>query len=194
MLQRQRPERQIRYGFRVPAALEAVPKARRRVVKLAQDLDLPLGEEAMSDLALLAGEAIANAVVHTGAPCSVCVSSTGSRVRVEVTDVDRAELSPHQASHSDETGRGLFLISVLASCWGTRQDPAGKVTWFEVGPETALADARRQSMLAGTSCVTELSRSVATSITRFNELVSGRLQCGVNAATKACSRADHRAA
>ncbi|MFE5162645.1 ATP-binding protein [Streptomyces sp. NPDC056697] len=139
-MSRQQAEPHIRYDFLVPAGLEEVPKARRRVVELAKSLGLSLDEAAMDDLALLAGEVIANAIVHTGASCTVCVAASGSRVQVEVTDVDRADLSPRRADLDDETGRGLFLINALASDWGTRLDGAGKVTWFTLGPERALAD------------------------------------------------------
>ncbi|WP_313905776.1 ATP-binding protein [Streptomyces malaysiensis] len=139
-MSRQRTDPQIRYGFLVPAVLEEVPKARRRVVELAKFLSLSLDEAATGDLALLAGELIANAIVHTGAPCTVCVTASGSRVQVEVTDVDRGDLSPRRADLDDETGRGLFLINALASDWGTRLDRAGKITWFTLGPERALAD------------------------------------------------------
>ncbi|MEU1906526.1 ATP-binding protein [Streptomyces hygroscopicus] len=127
----------------MPASLEAVPKARRRVVKLASELKLPLDEPSFDNLELLAGEVIANAIVHTSAPCAVCVLPAGSLVRVEITDADSAEPRPKQAGPDDETGRGLFLVDALAADWGTYQRPEGKVTWFEVGSKTVLADTKR---------------------------------------------------
>lgn len=139
-MSRQRTEPQIRYDFVVPAALEEVPKARQRVLELAKSLEVSLDDTAMGDLALLAGEVIANAILHTGAPCTVCVATSGLNVQVEVTDVHRGDLSPRRAGLDDETGRGLFLVNALASDWGTRLYVAGKVTWFALGPETALAD------------------------------------------------------
>jgi anti-sigma regulatory factor (Ser/Thr protein kinase) len=131
---RRDPERP-KCGFTVAAAVGAVPAARRKVVALAQDLDIHLSDQAMENVELLAGEVIANAVLYTDAPCDVAVTRTGKWLRVEVTDTDPCLPSAVEAGPDDESGRGLLLVNALADAWGTRPEPMGKTTWFEIAPE-----------------------------------------------------------
>jgi hypothetical protein len=55
-----RPLEELHYGFKVPASVEEVASARRRVVERAQHLGVVRDHELQGDLELLAGEAIAN--------------------------------------------------------------------------------------------------------------------------------------
>ncbi|AVV42897.1 hypothetical protein C6376_17220 [Streptomyces sp. P3] len=128
---RRNPERPV-YGFTVAAAVGAVPAARRQVVLLAQDLGLPLSDQILETVELLAGEVIANAVLYTEAPCEVSVTSAGERLRVEVTDTDASLPRVVEAGPNDESGRGLQLVKALSDAWGTRPEPPGKTTWFEI--------------------------------------------------------------
>ncbi|WP_340377230.1 ATP-binding protein [Streptomyces sp. SS7] len=128
---RRSPERPT-YGFTVAAAVDAVPAARRRVVSLARNLGLPLSDQTLETVELLAGEVIANAVLYTDAPCDVSVTRADERLRVEVTDTDASLPSTVEAGPDDENGRGLLLVSALAADWGMQLEPSGKTTWFEV--------------------------------------------------------------
>lgn len=123
------------YGFTVAAAVDAVPAARRQVVSLARDLGLPLSDQTLETVELLAGEVIANAVLYTDAPCDVSVTRADERLRVEVTDTDASLPSTVEAGPNAESGRGLLLVNALADAWGTQPEPPGKTTWFEVMPE-----------------------------------------------------------
>lgn len=131
---RRSPERPT-YGFTVAAAVDAVPAARRQVVSLVQDLGLPLSDQTLETVELLAGEVIANAVLYTDAPCDVAVTRSDERLRVEVTDTDASLPSAVEAGPNDEGGRGLLLVNALADAWGTQPEPPGKMTWFEIMPE-----------------------------------------------------------
>jgi anti-sigma regulatory factor (Ser/Thr protein kinase) len=131
---RRSPERPT-YGFTVAAAVDAVPAARRRVVSLARYLGLPLSDQTLETVELLAGEVIANAVLYTDAPCGVSVTRADERLRVEVTDADASLPSAVEAGPNDESGRGLLLVNALADAWGTQPEPPGKTTWFEITPE-----------------------------------------------------------
>ncbi|MFJ2719785.1 ATP-binding protein [Streptomyces sp. NPDC087437] len=124
-----------RNGFTVAAAADAVPAARRQVVSLAQDLGLPLSDQALETVELLAGELIANAVQYTHAPCDVSVRRADERLRVEVTDTNASVPSVVEAGANDESGRGLLLVNALAADWGTQPEPTGKTTWFEIVSE-----------------------------------------------------------
>jgi anti-sigma regulatory factor (Ser/Thr protein kinase) len=136
---RRSPERPT-YGFTVAAAVDAVPAARRQVVSLAQALGLPLSDQTLETVELLASEVIANAVLYTDAPCDVSVTRADERLRVEVTDTDASLPSTVEAGPNDERGRGLLLVSALADAWGTQPEPPGKTTWFEITSEPSAED------------------------------------------------------
>ncbi|GGW95552.1 ATP-binding protein [Streptomyces chryseus] len=177
---RRSPERPT-YGFTVAAAVDAVPAARRQVVSLAQDLGLPMSDQTLETVELLAGEVIANAVLYTGAPCGVSVTRADERLRVEVTDTDASLPSAVEAGPNDEGGRGLLLVNALADAWGTQPEPPGKTTWFEITPEPSndglvnnSADAPR-SPHAGEPAVrrTECQARMASPANPRSSFVSG---------------------
>ncbi|MEV5847791.1 ATP-binding protein [Streptomyces sp. NPDC051985] len=126
------------YGFTVAAAVDAVPSARRRVTALAQNLGARLSDEMLETVELLASEVIANAVLHSAAPCDVIVTRAGDRLRVEVTDTDPSLSSAVEAGPNDESGRGLLLVDALADAWGMRPEPAGKTAWFEIALDPSI--------------------------------------------------------
>ncbi|KES05436.1 hypothetical protein BU52_19535 [Streptomyces toyocaensis] len=120
-------------SFRVPSDTGAVSSARRRVVAIVHDWDLPLVEGTVETLELLAGEVIANAVVHTGESCQVTVSWDGLRVRLEAEDTKGGHLPEWVPAGLDgESGRGLQLVDGLAQAWGCRPTTGGKAVWFEI--------------------------------------------------------------
>ncbi|MGW4019948.1 ATP-binding protein [Streptomyces sp. NPDC005009] len=121
-------------SFRVPSDIGAVSSARRRVVAIVRDWDLPLMEDTVETLELLAGEVIANAVVHTREDCQVTVSWDGLRVRLETEDTKGGHLPEWAPAGLDgESGRGLQLVDGLAQTWGCRPTTGGKAVWFEIG-------------------------------------------------------------
>ncbi|MFD9107058.1 ATP-binding protein [Streptomyces bottropensis] len=120
------------YAFTVPPQLNAVSVARDRVGRRAHQLGLALGDGLTQDLKLLTGELVANAVTYTQAACVVSVRWIGDRLRVEVTDVDPTPVRASEADAMEESGRGLFLVDVLATAWGSEPCEAGKKTWFEL--------------------------------------------------------------
>ncbi|GGQ63757.1 ATP-binding protein [Kitasatospora griseola] len=135
------------FGFRVLPSAEAVPNARRRVIRTVRGWGLPLAEDVFRDVELLSSELITNAVSHTHAPCVVCVSWDGDRLRVEVTDVGH-ELPAVGGIDLDATdGRGLFLVAALATDWGAEPDSAGKRIWCEVGTIAAVSGDERLTAL-----------------------------------------------
>ncbi|WP_327367030.1 ATP-binding protein [Streptomyces sp. NBC_01217] len=120
--------------LRVPSDTAAVPEARRRVVAVVRGWCLPLAEDTVATLELLAGEVIANAVLHTRESCRVTVTWDGTRVRLEAEDAVRRPLPlPTSAPPDEEGGRGLQLVAGLAQAWGSRPTAYGKSVWFEVG-------------------------------------------------------------
>ncbi|MFC5952971.1 ATP-binding protein [Streptomyces pratens] len=142
-------------SFRVPSDVGSVSSARRRVVRIVRDWDLPLAEDTVETLELLAGEVIANAVVHTEEGCQVTVSWDGSRVRLETEDAE-GRLLPQRApvDLDEERGRGLQLVAGLAQRWGSRPTADGKAVWFEIGSCSPSLSPSRPSPAA---CESDLS-------------------------------------
>ncbi|MGW5333097.1 ATP-binding protein [Streptomyces bauhiniae] len=93
------------------------------------------------DACLVAHELLANAVEH-GSP------ETGSRVEllmevfpdrgllyIAVRDESKLHtgVKPGEARTTDESGRGLAIVSLLAQDWGFRADASGKSVWAALG-------------------------------------------------------------
>ncbi|WP_298990581.1 ATP-binding protein [uncultured Pseudokineococcus sp.] len=91
--------------------------------------------EDVADVAeLLVSELVTNALVHGGGAASMAVVVAPGGVRVEVADDLPDELEPvvRPASASATGGRGLALVEALATAWGVRRAPGGKVVWFHL--------------------------------------------------------------
>jgi anti-sigma regulatory factor (Ser/Thr protein kinase) len=94
------------------------------------DLSSMAGEEE-----LLVSEVVTNGLVHGDSDVYVVVRRYPDRVRVEVRDSDphraRAVAMPGQEDEA-EGGRGLMIVSALASAWGNSPSGRGKTVWFEL--------------------------------------------------------------
>ncbi|MFF8844172.1 SpoIIE family protein phosphatase [Streptomyces sp. NPDC015127] len=79
---------------------------------------------------LVLSELITNAIRYGSEPIHVRLLYERTLV-CEVSD--GSSTSPHvrRAATTDEGGRGLFLVAQLATRWGTRYTPTGKVIWTE---------------------------------------------------------------
>lgn len=98
--------------------------------------------ELRDDAGLVVTELFTNAVRHTDSRQITCaLRDVGSAVRLEVTDQGCGGASPVPCTATDdeEGGRGLLLVSVLATAWGS--DPAadgtGRVVWAELAAHHA---------------------------------------------------------
>ncbi len=86
----------------------------------------------LDDVRLIVTELAANAVVHARSPFSVSLSDRGSTVRIRVGDQSPVAPTLRDASRTRSSGRGLRLISALATRWGVDYTPGGKVVWVEL--------------------------------------------------------------
>jgi anti-sigma regulatory factor (Ser/Thr protein kinase) len=89
---------------------------------------------------LLASEVVTNALVHGDSDVSVYVRRYPERIRVEVRDSDPHPALPvtfPRAEDQAEDGRGLLIVSALASSWGNSPSGRGKTVWFEL-PTTSM--------------------------------------------------------
>ena len=121
----------LAWSHRYPGHADHVGEARRF---LASVLD---GRTAAYDAILCLSELAANAVTHSnsrdpGGLFTVRASVRhGDRVRVEVEDQGGQWITP--AFEDGQHGRGLLIVSQLASDWGiSGDDQAGWIVWFEI--------------------------------------------------------------
>lgn len=109
----------------------------RRVIESAVTA---AGHAELVDVAtLLVSEVVTNSVLHAGTEMRLKCQPSGNGIRVEV--FDRSPLLPSIRHYDAQatTGRGLALVSALATSWGVDCEDDGKTVWFELG----IGDERR---------------------------------------------------
>ena len=87
---------------------------------------------------VLVSELVTNAVIHGHSSPRLDVG-TGARGALYVGVGDDDSRYPVVQDGDDDSlnGRGLRLLESLASRWGVRPDPPGKVVWFELDGDVA---------------------------------------------------------
>ncbi|WP_431962918.1 SpoIIE family protein phosphatase [Actinacidiphila sp. bgisy160] len=106
---------------------ESVGQARGMVIAKLAEWDLA---ELEFTTELLVSELVTNAIRYGSPPVRLRLI----RDRRLICEVgDGSSTSPHirRALETDEGGRGLYLVSQVASLWGTRYHPRGKTIWAE---------------------------------------------------------------
>lgn len=83
---------------------------------------------------LLTCEVVTNAVVHAHSDVEVVVQAAGAQVRVAVTDHGPGMPELRHPSELEPSGRGLLLVSEMASSWGTKRAGRSKTVWFCLDP------------------------------------------------------------
>lgn len=78
---------------------------------------------------LVVNELAANGIDHGAGPVRIAVSSTGSGVRVEVSDAGSGHPEVRTTGFEEERGRGLQVVSDLAQGWGFEDRPSGTTVW-----------------------------------------------------------------
>ncbi|MEU6902274.1 ATP-binding protein [Streptomyces virginiae] len=131
------------------AALPSTPRGARaaRALAVAQLMERKLPFE---DAAQVVAELAANAVTHgrvRGRDFRLALLLTqGPTLRIEVSDTRREFAPPVACQAPDaevESGRGLVLVSALASRWGTDLGPAPlKTVWAEIDVASPISPDR----------------------------------------------------
>ncbi|MBB6472987.1 anti-sigma regulatory factor (Ser/Thr protein kinase) [Sphaerisporangium rubeum] len=90
----------------------------------------------MDDVTLLVSELVTNSVVHSrsrdGGRVTVAMADCHDMIHVDVVDDGGEAFGPVSDDMLAENGRGLFLVQQLSREWGTHEDSAGRVVWFQV--------------------------------------------------------------
>ncbi|MFJ7769442.1 ATP-binding protein [Streptomyces sp. NPDC097107] len=109
--------------------------ARRLAAHRLDAWGIPYGTDPHEEIVLIVGELAANAVQHGHVPdrdfhLLLRASDPARTVRIEVTDT-RTECTPPEPDTltapdpQDASGRGLLLVTGLATRWGRRLRPGG---------------------------------------------------------------------
>ena len=87
-------------------------------------------ESICEDARLIASELSANAVLHARTDFQLTLRSEGlGDLRIKVRDGNGRMTSPGPPGQGATSGRGLVLVSALATSWGTQVVSDGKVVW-----------------------------------------------------------------
>lgn len=128
----------------LPAALTSAREARAVVRRALAGWGI---EDPDGDSELLASEVVANAAEHGGGPIRLSLRrdpEDPAGIRCEVTDTSPVVPRQREAGPGEERGRGLAIVSALASESGVRASEAGKTSWFTLALGDRIQHAARQ--------------------------------------------------
>ncbi|MFC5824004.1 ATP-binding protein [Nonomuraea insulae] len=120
-----------------PATGISVPAARDWARSL---LSLGVPAPVLDDALLLLSEVVTNAITHSDSGCvptgkvTIQILRMGTTVQVEVTDAGSSTSAPvvRAPALDDDTGRGLWMVDMLADAWGFEHDENGASVWFRL--------------------------------------------------------------
>lgn len=117
----------------LPRALTSVGEARAWMGKTLAGWDVP--GDTIDDAVLLVSETVTNALLHNAGSNGTTVTASWwyGHLRITVSDPDLQVPVPNRAD--DEHGRGLMIVSMLATRWGETKTLAGKFVWVELTTE-----------------------------------------------------------
>ncbi|MEU3073310.1 ATP-binding protein [Streptomyces laurentii] len=118
------------HSFPVTSTASAVREARHHVVATIGSWNIRRCEEWLDGIELVAGELIANAVLHAGAgPITVDIRQDEVQVFIAVHDPASALPQETDAGPHAESGRGLQLVDAFADRCGAEPTEHGKRCW-----------------------------------------------------------------
>lgn len=116
----------------LPLGPSSVPLARRIARHSLRDAGIQ-DPEVLDTVELLVSELTSNVANHTNGQATLSVVRIGTIVRVEVCDLEpAADPVKQRIDVTAERGRGLLLVSSLATSWGVDRSPDHKCTWAEL--------------------------------------------------------------
>jgi hypothetical protein len=120
---------------RLRAEFAAEPRSPQLTRHLLRDTLHGWQLQHLDDVALLlVSELATNAVLHARSGFRLDIEQRDEVIRVSVYDCSAAGPARRHSGPDAGTGRGIGLVEVLASAWGTARDvaPWTKVVWFEL--------------------------------------------------------------
>ena len=125
-----------------PLLLDTAPQSVRQARRWVTEVLAGLGRDDLVDAAELGvSELVTNAILHADPPIAVRVGGTRAHPRVEVRDHSQhpPEINAEMAEDDNllsTIGRGLGIVALCSTTWGSEVAPDGKTVWFEPCPDT----------------------------------------------------------
>jgi CheY-like chemotaxis protein len=113
----------------LPPSTAVIAEARRFVEATLQDWECGA---LIADAQLAVSELVTNAVLHAQTTSQLRLALSSGLLRIEVSDLGAGSPEPQAPSLSRPGGRGLMIVSALASAWGIDPIDGGKVVWAEL--------------------------------------------------------------
>lgn len=113
----------------LPSTMAAPRAARSAILRV----DPPVAT--LDDVMLVVSELVTNAVAHAAPPVLLSFFATDGGSTVEVYDSTEGQLAVPVLERPDAPGggRGLRIVSQVATAWGVRPFPGGKCVWATFG-------------------------------------------------------------
>lgn len=116
----------------IPRVRSAVVRQLRPIVEDQNHIEL---------VALLLTELLSNAIRHSSGPVICSIMWSPETTHVEVCDDNFQAPVVVETNHDAPAGRGMKLVSALASRWGWNRHNDGKCVWFDITPQDARVPA-----------------------------------------------------
>ena len=123
----------------LPAGPSGVTVARQAARQALHELEVE-DQATIDTVELLVSELTSNVVKHTGGRASLRLTRTNNVIRIEVCDAKPTQVPiERDVDVAAESGRGLLLVSTLATSWGYERSNQVKCTWAELDLEPLAA-------------------------------------------------------
>lgn len=124
-----RDQEHVHAALELPPDLLAPAEARVVVRRLLERWGY---RDLVDDATLVVSELVANAVEHADEASVVLLNRGEGGLRIEVRDQGPGVLAEQPGSGTAERGRGLMIVSALASSWGVHTEERSKTVWVEL--------------------------------------------------------------
>jgi signal transduction histidine kinase len=121
-------------SFRWPPRIGAVEEARLLAARTIRAWSLTVIEEPA--IAIIV-ELVANAVRHAKTDLILRLCHRSSKIRIEVADRDPSPPVLTEPAPLQEGGRGMVIVDLYSTAWGTTPTAYGKTVWAEIDLESA---------------------------------------------------------
>lgn len=111
----------------------------------------------IDDAVLIVSEMVTNAIRHGRGRVRLRLRRVANLLRLEVRDASSQLPTLLPADPDAESGRGLRIVSELASRWGATRMPRGKIVWAELPYRRLEAGPGRRDWLNSAGVLTSVA-------------------------------------
>lgn len=115
------------------------------------------------DAVLVASELVTNGVLHARTSIQLRLQCNSASLRIEVHDENPRLPTTTSCPPEATSGRGLGIVSRIASSWGIEHQDSGKIVWAELGPSTSWKEPDDGLELTRVQTVTEAFEEIRRS-------------------------------